>query len=85
MSEAGWMVLPEEQGKGYASAGVRLLFEQIAAAGDRWGDIYASTGTENVPSNALCRKLGFELVGEGDIDYGGRLLRVNHWMYRAEK
>jgi RimJ/RimL family protein N-acetyltransferase len=83
VSEAGWMVLPEEQGKGYATAGVRLLLERAAAAGDRWGDIYASPGATNGPSNAICRKAGFELIGNGDVDYGGRMLRVNHWVHRA--
>jgi RimJ/RimL family protein N-acetyltransferase len=81
-SEAGWMVLRNEQRKGYASAGVRLLLERVAAAGARWGDIHASPGAENGPSNAICRKLGFELIGDGEVDYGGRKLRVNHWVLR---
>jgi RimJ/RimL family protein N-acetyltransferase len=83
VSEAGWMVLPAEQGKGYASAGVRLLLARAAAAGDRWGDIYASPGATNGASNAICRKTGFELIGDGEVDYGGRKLRVNHWVHRA--
>ena len=33
-----------------------------------------------VASNALCRKFGFELIGEETIDYGGRALRCNHWV-----
>lgn len=82
VSEAGWMVLPGHQGNGYASAAVRLLLEQAAADG-RWGDIHASPGTSNGASNAICRKAGFELLGEGDVDYGGRMLRVNHWLHRA--
>ena len=85
VSEAGWMVLPEEQGKGYATAGVRALLERAAAAGDRWGDIHASPGAENVPSNALCRKFGFEMLGSSEVDYGGRTLQVNHWVFRAAK
>ena len=83
VSEAGWMVLPAEQGKGYASAAVRLLLDKVARAGDRWGDIHASPGTTNGASNAICRKAGFELVGDGEVDYGGRKLRVNHWVHRA--
>ena len=82
LSEAGWMVLPEHQGRGYASAGVRLLVERARAEG-RWGDIHAFPGASNRPSNAICRKLGFELVGEGDGDYAGRHFRVNHWVLRA--
>lgn len=84
VSEAGWMVLPEEQGKGHASAGLRLLLER-AGETDRWGDIHASPGAENAPSNALCRKFGFEQLGSNEVDYGGRTLRVNHWVHRTAK
>ena len=82
LSEIGWMVLPEHQGKGYASAGLRLILER-ARADDRWGDIHAFPGVTNEASNALCRKFGFEHVGEGDADYGGRRFRVNHWALRS--
>jgi RimJ/RimL family protein N-acetyltransferase len=85
VSEAGWMVLPEHQGNGYASEAVRLLLERTVAAGARWGDIHASPGASNGASNAICRKAGFELLGEGDVDYGGRVLRVHHWVHRAAR
>jgi RimJ/RimL family protein N-acetyltransferase len=77
-SEAGWMVLPEHQGKGYASEGLRLLLQR-AAEGDRWGDIHASPGAENAPSNALCRKFGFTLLDVAEFSYRGATLRCNHW------
>ncbi len=82
ISEAGWMVLPEHQGRGYASAALRLMIERANADG-RWGDIHAFPGASNGPSNGLCRKLGFELVGAGDADYAGRRFPVNHWVLRA--
>lgn len=82
LSEIGWMVLPEHQGKGYASAGLRLILERARADG-RWGDIHAFPGVTNEPSNALCRKFGFEHVGAGDADYAGRRFRVNHWVLHA--
>lgn len=82
VSETGWMVLPDHQGKGYASAGLALLLDK-AAAGGRWGDIHAFPGATNAPSNALCRKFGFELVGQLDVNYADRVLRVNHWVFRA--
>jgi RimJ/RimL family protein N-acetyltransferase len=84
LSEMGWMILPEHQGRGYASAAVRLLLERIRAEGG-WGDVHAFPGATNAPSNAICRKSGFELVGEIEVDYGGRPLRVNHWVRRAGK
>ena len=83
ISEAGWSVLPEHQGKGYASAGLRLLLDRAMADG-RWGAIHAFPGASNGPSNALCRKFGFELVGEETVDYGGRTLRCNHWFLRPD-
>jgi RimJ/RimL family protein N-acetyltransferase len=82
ISETGWMVLPDHQGKGYASAALGRLLE-LAQAGDRWGDIHAFPGATNVPSNALCRKFGFEqLEGGGDADYAGRHFPVIHWVWR---
>jgi RimJ/RimL family protein N-acetyltransferase len=82
ISEVGWMILPEQQGKGYASAGLAKLIEKARADG-RWGDLHAFPGTTNAPSNALCRKHGFELVGEEDGDYRGNAFRVNHWVLRG--
>ena len=84
ISETGWMTLPEHQGKGFASAALAAILEREAAE-HRWGDIHAFPGATNVPSNALCRKFGFELVGSGDADYAGRRFLVNHWVWRAPK
>lgn len=82
VSETGWMVLPEHQGRGYASAALQLLLERAGADG-RWGDIHAYPGASNAPSNALCRKFGFELVGSMTADYAGRSIECNHWVWRA--
>ena len=83
VNEAGWMVLPEHQGRGYATAAVRLLLGRARADG-RWGDIHAFTGVANGASNTLCRKVGFALHGETEIDYGGRRLRCHHWIRPVE-
>lgn len=80
VSEASWMVLPEHQGRGYATAAVRLLLERARLDG-QWGVIHAFTGVTNGASNALCRKVGFQLAGETDIEYGGRHLRCRHWTW----
>ena len=82
ISETGWMVLPAHQGKGHASAALSVLLERARAAGT-WGDIHAFPGATNEPSNALCRKFGFERLETTDVDYGDRTLRVNHWVLRA--
>ncbi len=81
ISEAGWSVLPEFQGRGHASQALEILLERARSDG-RWGSIHAFPGVTNGPSNALCRKFGFELVGERAIAYGGRSLRCNDWVLR---
>jgi RimJ/RimL family protein N-acetyltransferase len=82
VSEMGWMVLPEHQGRGYASAGLAMLIDRAHADGS-WGALHAFPGVTNGPSNALCRKAGMELVGEGDGGYRGNDFRVNHWVLRG--
>jgi RimJ/RimL family protein N-acetyltransferase len=79
INEIGWMVLPEHQGHGLASAGVADALKR-ADATDRWRTLHAFPARSNAPSNALCRKHGFELRGPLDFTYRGRTLRVNHWV-----
>jgi RimJ/RimL family protein N-acetyltransferase len=76
--EIGWMVRAEEQGRGYASAAVAEVLRR-AREQDRWGEIHAHPGVSNGPSNAICRKAGFEKLGERDIPYMDRTLRCAHW------
>lgn len=78
LSEIGWMVLPEFQGRGLGKRAVRALLEQ-AWKEHRWGDIHAFPATGNGPSNGICRSLGFRLLGELDMQFAGRTLRSNHW------
>lgn len=78
INEIGWMVLPEFQGRGLATAAVRSVLERAGAEG-RWGLIHAFPGVTNGPSNAVCRKTGFALLGRRDVEYAGRQLRCNHW------
>jgi RimJ/RimL family protein N-acetyltransferase len=76
LHETGWMVLPAHQGRGVASAALTLLIER--ARGD-FPSLHAFPPVTNAPSNALCRKFGFQLRGEHDFVYAGRTLRCNHW------
>lgn len=78
LHETGWMVLPAHQGRGVASAALRLLIERAIAAPEI-PSMHAFPPVTNAPSNALCRKSGFTLVGECDFVYSGRRLRCNHW------
>lgn len=79
MSETGWMILPEYQGRGLAKAATRLLLER-ARETDRWGVVHAFPGVTNGPSNGICRSLGFHLVGQEAVDFAGRTLQTNHWL-----
>jgi RimJ/RimL family protein N-acetyltransferase len=77
--ETGWMVLPAFQGRGIATAALALLLER-AAAEPRFTTIHAFPGVDNAPSNALCRRFGFTLVGEPEeFTFRGTTLRCNHW------
>jgi len=79
MSEIGWMVLPEFQGRGLGKRAVRMLLE-LARDDGRWGLVHAFPATTNAPSNGICRSLGFRFAGERDVTFADRVLRTNHWI-----
>jgi RimJ/RimL family protein N-acetyltransferase len=77
--ETGWHVLPQFQGRGVATAAMRALLDH---AGTRPGprEVHAYPSVENGPSNAICRKLGFALVGAFDHEFPpGHPMRCNDW------
>jgi len=77
--ETGWMLARRFHGRGLASAALGLLLER-ARAEPRFEQLHAWPGVTNPASNALCRKFGFELLGEEDGSYRDAKLRVNHWV-----
>lgn len=79
IDELGWMVLPSYQGRGVATDALRMLLER-ARADPRFDRLHAFPGVTNEPSNALCRRFGFELVEQSDVEFRDRPLRVNHWV-----
>ena len=79
IDELGWMVLPEFQGRGIATNALGLLLERARAA-RRFDRLHAFPGVTNGPSNALCRRFGFELIEQSDVKFRDRPLRVNHWV-----
>ena len=68
VTEIGWMVLPEFQGRGLAKRAVRMLLE-LARDDGRWGLVHAFPAITNAPSNGICRSLGFRFAGEQDVTY----------------
>ena len=81
ISEIGWMVLPEFQGRGLASEAVRAVLD-LALADGRWGLIHAFPSITNAASNAICRSAGFSLIGEEETAFAGRVFKTNHWVRR---
>ena len=66
--ETGWSVLPEFQGKGLAASAAFLIVERAkAATSERF--LYAFPAVDNMASNAICRKVGFEYLGVEDIEF----------------
>ena len=79
ISEIGWMVLPEFQGRGLATTAVRAVLVRAARDG-RWGTVHAFPSITNEPSNRLCRRSGFRLLGERDTTFARQVFRTNHWV-----
>ncbi|MFE5795339.1 GNAT family N-acetyltransferase [Streptomyces sp. NPDC056503] len=77
--ETGWTVLPGFQGRGVATLATRAVAERARAAGLH-RHLLAFPSVANAASNAVCRKAGFELLGEEDFEYPpGRPMRCNAW------
>jgi len=79
--ETGWGVVPELQGQGVASSAMRLLIE-VASTSGRHVEMHAFPSVDNAASNAICRKLGFELQGEYEFEYPkGHWMTCNDWRF----
>src|SRR2546421_10675188 len=77
--EIGWMVVPEFQGRGIAVAATAQAIA-IARQDDLHRFMHAFPNVANTPSNAICRKLGFELLEAREFEYPkGHLMACNDW------
>ncbi len=77
--EIGWMVLPAFQGRGIASAATAQAITSARADG-RHRFIHAFPSAHNPSSNAICRKLGFTLLGACEFEYPkGHFMQCNDW------
>ncbi|MFE0699732.1 GNAT family N-acetyltransferase [Streptomyces sp. NPDC058872] len=84
ISEIGWMVLPEFQGRGLGKRAVRALLQQAGDQG-RWGLVHAFPATNNAASNGICRSVGFRLLSPVEVTFAGRVLSANHWVIDPEE
>jgi RimJ/RimL family protein N-acetyltransferase len=78
--ETGWAVAPALQGRGVATTAMQALLVVISAEAESRA-VHAFPSVDNPPSNAVCRKVGFQLDGEFDFEYPpGHPLRCNDWV-----
>jgi RimJ/RimL family protein N-acetyltransferase len=77
--ETGWSVLTQYQGRGLAVAATRLAMDQARAEGfHRF--VHAFPSVDHAASNAVCRKVGFTLLGRCEFEYPpGHPLLTNDW------
>jgi RimJ/RimL family protein N-acetyltransferase len=79
--ETGWSVLPALHGQGIAGQAATQLLSRAAADGER-RYVHAFPIVDNAASNAICRKVGFVLLGELDFEYPpGHMMRTNDWQF----
>jgi RimJ/RimL family protein N-acetyltransferase len=79
--EIGWAVIPGFHGRGIASSATAQLLER-ARAERLHRFVHAFPQVVNTASNALCRRLGFELIGETDFDARrAGVVRCNDWRF----
>lgn len=76
--EMGWFVRREFQGQGVATAAGKRALDRARALPNATV-MHAFPAVSNEASNAICRKLGFDLVGPMDFEFAGRPLRCNDW------
>jgi RimJ/RimL family protein N-acetyltransferase len=77
--EVGWMVAPEFQGRGIALAATAQAIE-LAKRASMHRFMHAFPNVDNGPSNAICRKLGFELIEACEFEFPkGHSMTCNDW------
>lgn len=77
--EIGWAVIRAYQGRGLATAATAAAIA-VARAERTHRFMHAYPNVENGPSNAICRRLGFTLLGEHDFEFPpGSTMRCNDW------
>jgi RimJ/RimL family protein N-acetyltransferase len=77
--ETGWSVLPQFQGRGIATTATAQCIA-LARAEQKHQYLHAYPSVENHASNAICRKLGFELLGPFEFEYpkdSGKVMQCN--------
>ncbi|WDF35095.1 GNAT family N-acetyltransferase (plasmid) [Arthrobacter agilis] len=80
--EAGWSVDTEMRGRGIASAAVIRMLQWARANGET-RPVHAYPPTTKLASNGVCRKAGFTLIGQLDIEVTpSNVLHTNDWVFK---
>jgi RimJ/RimL family protein N-acetyltransferase len=83
--ETGWSVLPEFQGRGIATQATEMAIERARMDG-KHSSIHALPSVKNAASNAVCKRLGFELLGTHELEYPpGNTMTCNDWSLNLER
>lgn len=78
--ELGLMLRPEYQRQRLGWQATQAIIDR-ARAERAFPSLHALVAVDNVGSNEGCRQFGFILSGQSDVDYEGRPLRCNHWVF----
>ena len=79
--ETGWSVLPAFQGKGIALKATEAVLA-ILRQDVKHRFVHAFPSVSNPASNAICRKVGFILLGDYDFEYPkSHWMRCNDWQF----
>jgi RimJ/RimL family protein N-acetyltransferase len=77
--EVGWMVVPEFQARGIAVAATAQAIELAKHEGEH-RFMHAFPNVDNAASNAICRRLGFELLEACKFEFPkGHFMTCNDW------
>jgi RimJ/RimL family protein N-acetyltransferase len=77
--EVGWMVVPDFQGRGIAMAATAQAIE-VAKRDGKHRFMHAFPNIDNAPSNAICRKLGFDFFEAYEFEFPkGHFMTCNDW------
>jgi RimJ/RimL family protein N-acetyltransferase len=77
--ETGWSVVPAFQGRGIAVEATALAIARAKSDG-KHRYMHAYPSVDNAASNAICRKLGFTLLGEHEFEFPpGNFMQCNDW------
>jgi RimJ/RimL family protein N-acetyltransferase len=82
LTEVGWHLHPEHQGRGLATEGAAAILTAAAAAGI--GQVLALTDVDNGPSQAVAARLGMADAGTTDRWFGLTMREFRKDLSRAE-